>query len=65
MGEGVVGWARYRAKYILMNKAFENKKMLKNKVAILIFIVAAAVRIFIFSAFLMPPSKTIRKNTIP
>jgi 4-amino-4-deoxy-L-arabinose transferase-like glycosyltransferase len=46
----MVGWARYRAKYILMNKAFENKKMLKNKVAILIFIVAAAVRIFyIFS----------------
>jgi 4-amino-4-deoxy-L-arabinose transferase-like glycosyltransferase len=50
VGKGVVGWARYRTKHTLLNKAFENKKMLKNKVAILIFIVAAAVRIFYISS---------------
>jgi 4-amino-4-deoxy-L-arabinose transferase-like glycosyltransferase len=47
--------ARFRAKHTFLKKAFENKKMLKNKVAILIFIVAAAVRIFyVFSVSYAP-----------
>ena len=38
-----------------MNKAFENKKMLKNKLAILIFLAAAVVRIFyVFSVSYAP-----------